>query len=78
MIKPPGPAKSVRTTSRPGNRSDEPLEVPTLPLAELVRKGYDFSELAAFVRAHDPAWVSKEVVPDETSEKKHVLPRRRR
>ena len=77
MIKPTDRSKSTQAAEGPGHLPNVRSEGPIPPLAKLVREGYDFSELADFVRAHDPAWVNEDV-PHPASDKNHVLPRKTR
>lgn len=79
MIKPKNRSKAERIPKKFENSSGvSTSEDPTLPLTKLMRDGYDFSELAAFVRAHDPLWVSTAGVPVPTSREDQVLPRGKR
>ena len=75
MVKPTNRSKSARMPKGFANSSVVPAsEDPSLPVTKLMRDGYDFSELAAFVRRHDPLWVSTAGVPVPTSSE-DVLPR---
>ena len=75
MIKPASRSKSRSSAPQgTGNLSDVPLDQPIQSLSKLMRDGSDFAELAAFVRNHDPAWISNEEVPNPIAVTVHLLP----
>ena len=75
MVKPTNRSKPGRMPKGFANSSVVPAsEDPSLPLTKMMRDGYDFSELAAFVRRHDALWVSTAGVPVPTSPE-DVMPR---
>jgi len=57
MMKPRNVPKASPSAQAPATVAEPALEKKTpLPL-KFDLEGYDFSEFAAFLRAHDPAWV---------------------